>query len=48
MKNLGLMSFFFGMEIKQAEYEIFICRKKHVMEVLKKFKFENTRKQTLL
>ena len=40
MTDLGLMSFFLGMEIKQAEYEVFICYKKYAKEILKKFEFE--------
>jgi len=40
MTDLGLMSFFLRMEIKQAEYEIFICQKKYAKEILKMFKFE--------
>jgi len=39
MTELGLMSFFLGMEIKQDEYEVFICQKKYAKEILKKFKF---------
>lgn len=41
MTDLGLMSFFLGMEIKQAEHEIFICLKKYAKEILNKFKFED-------
>lgn len=40
MTDLGLMTFFLGLEIKQAEYEVFICQKKYVKEILKKFKFQ--------
>ena len=34
------MTFFLGMEIKQAEHEVFICQKKYAKEILKKFKLE--------
>lgn len=40
MTDLGLMTFFLGMEIKQAEHEVFICQKKYTKEILKKFKLE--------
>ena len=40
MTDLGLMTFFLGLEIKQAEYEVFICQKKYVKEILKKFNFQ--------
>jgi hypothetical protein len=41
MTDLGLMSFFLGMEIKQSKEEIFICQKKYAKEILKKFHMEN-------
>ena len=40
MTDLRLMTFFLGMEIKQAEHEVFICQKKYAKEILKKFQFE--------
>ncbi|KAL4376745.1 hypothetical protein GQ457_02G023970 [Hibiscus cannabinus] len=40
MTDLGLMSFFLGMENKQAEHEVFIFQKKYAKEILKKFKLE--------
>ncbi|XP_017614017.1 uncharacterized mitochondrial protein AtMg00810-like [Gossypium arboreum] len=40
MTDLGLMSFSLGMEIKQAEHEVFIYQKKYSKEILKKFKLE--------
>lgn len=40
MTGLGLMTFFLGMEIKQAEHEVFICQKKYAKEILNKFKLE--------
>ena len=40
MTNLGMMSYFLGMEIQQNDYEIFIFQKKYAKEILKKFKLE--------
>ena len=40
MTDLGLMTFFLGMEIKQSEHKVFICQKKHAKEILKKFKLD--------
>ena len=40
MTNLGLMTFFLGMEIKQSEHEVLICQKKYAKEILKKFKLD--------
>ncbi|XP_047167621.1 secreted RxLR effector protein 161-like [Vigna umbellata] len=40
MTDLGVMSYFLGMEIKQGQGEIFICRKKYAKEILKKFQME--------
>jgi hypothetical protein len=44
MTDLGLMTFFLGMEIMQVEHEVFICQQKYAKEILKKFKLENTKK----
>ena len=41
MSDLGLMSFFLGMEIKQDRGEIFIGQEKYAKEILKKFQMEN-------
>ena len=40
MMDLGLMTFFLGMEIKQSEHEVFIFQKKYAKEILKKFKLD--------
>ena len=40
MTDLGLMTYFLGMEINQNENEIFVCQKKYAKEILKKFKLE--------
>lgn len=37
MTDLGRMSYFLGMEIQQKEGEIFICQRKYIREVLKRF-----------
>ena len=41
MTDLGLMSYFLGMEIKQGQDEVFICQKKYAKEILKKFNMED-------
>ena len=30
----GLMTYFLGMEIKQSQDEVFICKKKYVLELM--------------
>ncbi|KAA0041382.1 Retrovirus-related Pol polyprotein from transposon TNT 1-94 [Cucumis melo var. makuwa] len=40
MTDLGLMSYFLGIEIKQGQGEVFICQKKYAKEILKKFKMD--------
>jgi len=40
MTDLGLMTFFLGMEIKQGEHEVFVCQRKYAKEILKKFKLQ--------
>lgn len=40
MTDLGLMTYFLGIEIKQNENYVFICQKKYAIEILKKFKME--------
>jgi transposase InsO family protein len=46
MTDLGLMTYFLGMEIKQSKDEIFICQKKYAKEILKKFKLEECREMS--
>ena len=41
MTDLGLMSYFLGMEIKQGQDEVFIYQKKYAKEILKKFNMED-------
>ncbi|XP_074271155.1 secreted RxLR effector protein 161-like [Silene latifolia] len=41
MTDLGLMNFFLGMEVHQAEDGIFISQNKYAREILKRFKMEN-------
>ncbi|XP_024441578.1 uncharacterized protein LOC112324164 [Populus trichocarpa] len=40
MTDLGLMTYFLGMEVKQSKNEVFICQKKYAKEILKKFQME--------
>ena len=40
MTDLGEISYFLGMEIKQAQNEIFICQRKYLKEILKRFGME--------
>ena len=37
MTDLGEISYFLGMEIKQAQNENFICQRKYLKEILKRF-----------
>jgi hypothetical protein len=46
MTDLGLMSFFLGMEIKQSKEEIFFCQKKYAKKILKKFHMKNCKPTT--
>ncbi|KAK4393540.1 Retrovirus-related Pol polyprotein from transposon TNT 1-94 [Sesamum angolense] len=41
MSDLGLMHFFFGIEINQEKEGIFICQRKYTETLLKKFKMES-------
>ncbi|PKI56466.1 hypothetical protein CRG98_023104 [Punica granatum] len=40
MTDLGDMSYFLGMKVQQKKNEAFICQKKYLREILKKFKME--------
>lgn len=40
MTDLGLMTYFLGMEVTQRKNEVFICQKKYAREILKKFHME--------
>ncbi|TXG52111.1 hypothetical protein EZV62_021280 [Acer yangbiense] len=40
MTDLGLMSYFLGIEVSQTDNGIFLCQKKYAGDVLKKFKME--------
>jgi hypothetical protein len=40
MTDLGLMTYFLGIEVEQFDHGIFISQKKYVVEVFKKFKME--------
>jgi len=41
MTNLGEMSYFLGMKVKQNKGDIFICQRKYAKKILKKFNMEN-------
>lgn len=47
MTDLGLMSNFLGMEIKQRKSEVFICQKKYAKEILKKFQMEDCKPMSI-
>ena len=40
MINLGLITYFLGMEVKKDQHEVFICQKKYAREILKKFQMD--------
>ncbi|PKI76837.1 hypothetical protein CRG98_002823 [Punica granatum] len=40
MTDLGVMAYFLGMEIKQTQGEIFICQRRYLKEILKRFNME--------
>ncbi|XP_022151647.1 uncharacterized protein LOC111019555 [Momordica charantia] len=40
MVDLGLMHYFLGMEIQQGQNEVFLCQKKYMREILKRFNME--------
>ncbi|MCH96054.1 reverse transcriptase, partial [Trifolium medium] len=40
MTDIGLMSYYLGIEVKQKEDEIFISQQKYAKEMLKKFKMD--------
>ncbi|KAF3667798.1 putative ribonuclease H protein-like, partial [Capsicum annuum] len=46
MTDLGLMSYFLGMEIKQGQNEVFIYQKKYAKEILKKFHMEDCKEMS--
>jgi hypothetical protein len=41
LSDLGIMNYFFGMEIHQCNSGIFVSQRKYVVDILKKFKFES-------
>jgi hypothetical protein len=41
MTDLGEMSYFLGMEVKQKDGDIFICQRKYAKEILKKYNMED-------
>ncbi|KAA3471207.1 Copia protein [Gossypium australe] len=40
MNDLGDMHYFLGMEIKQSQNKVFLCQKKYMKEILKRFYME--------
>ena len=40
MKNLGIMKYFLGIQVKQSHGEIFISQEKYVGDLLEKFHME--------
>nr|KYP64078.1 hypothetical protein KK1_018666 [Cajanus cajan] len=48
MSDLGLMTFFLGMEVQQDQDGIFICQKKYAREILKKFLMDDCKSTTKL
>jgi len=40
MSNLGLMTYYLGMYIKQNQDEVFVCQRKYGKQILKKFHME--------
>jgi len=41
MNELGLLSYFLGMEVTQSEQGYFLCQKRFIMKLLKKFAMKN-------
>ena len=41
MTNLGLITYFLGLEVRQQRNKIFISQRKYAKEILKKFHMEN-------
>ena len=41
MTNLGLLQYFLGLEMKQGEDGSFVCQKKYVVDLLKRFNMRN-------
>ena len=48
MTDLGLMTYFLGIEIKQSESVVFICQKKYAKDILKKFQMEECKAMSTL
>ena len=42
MTDLGLMSYFLGIEVQQTDDGIFISQKNYALDILKKFKMESS------
>ena len=48
MTDIGLITYYLGIKIKQAEYKIFVNQEKFAKKILKKFKMENCAKVNTL
>ncbi|XP_020225084.1 uncharacterized protein LOC109806965 [Cajanus cajan] len=46
MTDLGLMNYFLGIEVSQKKKGIFICQKKYIEALLKKFKMSGSKTVT--
>ncbi|GKC33945.1 retrovirus-related pol polyprotein from transposon TNT 1-94, partial [Tanacetum coccineum] len=46
MTDLGLMSYYLGMEVHQNQNEVFVSQKKYAKEILKKFQMEECKAVT--
>ena len=44
MSDLGIMNYFFGMEIHQCSSVIFVSQRKYAIDILKKFKLSHAKK----
>ena len=48
MTNIGLMTYYLGIKIKQREYKIFVSQEKFEKDIPKKFKMEDCAKVNAL
>ncbi|GJX88941.1 putative reverse transcriptase, RNA-dependent DNA polymerase, partial [Tanacetum coccineum] len=48
MSSMGELTFFLGLQVKQKEDGIFISQDKYVTDILKKFGFQDCKKQTVV
>ena len=48
MKDLGMMHYFLGIEVWQYPYEIFLNKRKYIVEILKRFAMMDCKSMTTL